>query len=129
MSKSTPSTGARVALDGHLGYVRETTVPSVNTVLVEFDTPIPGNFTRHAFVFASDLTLVDDDPLESHDAANGALWPRTVEEAADWADDLGVDLSKVFFALKRMRERRPDYQRLEAAHLADPEADPAGDDL
>jgi hypothetical protein len=81
----------------------------VNAVLVEFDRPILGQFTRHAFVRADDLVMVDDDPLEAHDAANGALWPRTIEEVCTFAEALNIQPSTVMFALEHMRSKRPDW--------------------
>ncbi|MDR6623035.1 hypothetical protein [Sinomonas atrocyanea] len=107
MQHATFSVGQRVSLGGVLGYVRETTAPAVNSALVEFDRPIPGQFARHAFVWASDLTLIDDDPLESHDTANGAIWPRTIPEVCDFAASLGLEPSQVIGAVERLRASRP----------------------
>jgi hypothetical protein len=130
MNQTTLSAGARVALGTVRGYVREVSAPSVNSVLVEFDKPIPGQFTRHAFVWASDLALIDDDPIEGHDAANGALWPRTIEEVCDFAVSLDRLPSEVIGALETMRANRPDYAALEAASLGEAFNDPtAGGDL
>lgn len=129
MSKTTFSIGERVALGGIAGYVRETSAGAANSVLVEFDRPIPGKFTRHAFVSASDLALLDDDPIEAHDTANGRLWPRTIVEICNFAGELGVKPSSVIGALQKVYEARPDYGAMEAAALGDPASKPAGGDL
>jgi hypothetical protein len=130
MQNDTFTTGARVSLDGQEGYVRETSAPTVNAVLVEFDKPIPGQFTRHAFVRATDLELVEDGEPD-YTPQNGLLWPDTIEGVIQLAEALGVEVSALMKALEPFDRRpdRPDYAALEAAQLGDPASEPAGGDL
>ncbi|WP_138417956.1 hypothetical protein [Sinomonas gamaensis] len=50
---------------------------------------------------------LDDDSIESHDTANGALWPRTVGEMFVFADALGLEASSVMAALEKVYAARP----------------------